>query len=113
MDPYASAAAYADRIESELRSLNAWQSEPLPESAYESSMAFFADTMSFYQWLQFVLLERIREIVAEHGEFPPESSVGAYAVRELDSRDEASGLIQALSEFDDFIDHLPRKSHKR
>lgn len=104
MDRYLIAASYADRIEKELRGLNAWQSEPLPDAAYESETAFFADTMTFYQWLQFVLLANVRETIEERGEFPPESSVGTYAVRELDGNDEAGDLITVLCEFDDWIE---------
>jgi uncharacterized protein YqcC (DUF446 family) len=104
MDRHQGAALYAGRIEHELRKLNAWQSEPPPDSAFESQAAFFADTMAFYQWLQFVLLPRIREIAAEKGRFPATSQVGAYAVRELDGVWEASDLVSLLCQFDDFIE---------
>jgi uncharacterized protein YqcC (DUF446 family) len=113
VDPYQSAASYVDRIERELRSLNVWQSNPPADEAFESETAFFADTMSFYQWLQFVLLPRVQEIVGKRGALPQESSVGAYAVRELDGVDEASGLIQALCEFDEFIEGPHSASGKR
>ena len=107
-DRYSVAASYADRIENELRNLNAWQTEPLPDAAYQSETAFFGDTMTFYQWLQFVLLARVRETVAVRGGFPRSSSVGAYAVRELDGQDEAGDLIQVLCEFDDWIEGRQR-----
>jgi uncharacterized protein YqcC (DUF446 family) len=106
VDRYQRAAVFAERIERELRSLNAWQSEPLPKSAHDSQRAFFADTMTFYQWLQFVLLSRVREVIELCGAFPSESAVGAYAVRELDGFDEAGDLIRVLSEFDDLIEGL-------
>ncbi len=108
MDRYQRAADFAERIEGELRSLNVWQSEPVPKPAYDSERAFFADTMTFYQWLQFVLLPRVRQVIEERGAFPAKSAVGAYAVRELDGYDEANGLIKALAEFDDFIEGLHR-----
>jgi tRNA pseudouridine65 synthase len=76
MDRYQAAADYANRIESERRALNAWKLEPPPASAFESQAAFLADTMTFYQWLQFVLLPRVREIVERRRQFPRESSVG-------------------------------------
>ncbi len=107
MDAYQSAASYADRIEQELRGLNAWQAEPPPAAAFQSKRAFFGDTMSFYQWLQWVLLARIRDVVQSRGAFPAHSSVAAYAVRELDGYDEANPLISLLSEFDAFIERLP------
>ena len=62
--------------------------------------------MTFYQWLQFVLLARVRDVIVERGQFPRQSQVGAYAVRELDGCDVASGLINTLSEFDEFIERL-------
>ena len=108
MDAYQGAASYAERIEQELRSIGAWQAEPPPPEAFQSRRAFFGDTMSFYQWLQFVLLPRVREIVSSRGTFPRESSVGAYAIREMDGVDEASGLVGILCEFDQFIEELPR-----
>ena len=101
---YDGASEYADKIEQELRRLNAWQPEPPPEAAFASTRAFYGDTMSFYQWLQFVLLPRIRSVVAKRGHFPPKSQIGAYAVRELDGQDEAADLIELLSRFDQFIE---------
>ncbi len=104
MPSYDRAEWFAQRIERELRNLEVWRFEPLPEAAYESNQAFLADTMTFYQWLQFVLLPRIREVIAEKGEFPSRSQVGVYAVRELDGLTEASELVSLLAEFDDFIE---------
>src|SRR5260370_7142308 len=91
MARYQMAASYAARSGGALRGLKAWQSEPLADAAYESETAFFADTMTFYQWLQFVLLANVRETIAERGAFPGESSVGTYAVRELDGLSQGSG----------------------
>jgi uncharacterized protein YqcC (DUF446 family) len=101
---YDGASEYADKIEQELRHRGAWKDEPPPEAAFQSTRAFYGDTMSFYQWLQFVLLPRIRQVVAERGSFPPQSRVGAYAVRELDGCNDASELITLLSSFDHFIE---------
>jgi len=104
MPSYDQAVQHADRIEGELRRMDVWSSEPPPPEAFQSRVAFFGDTMSFYQWLQFVLLARVRDVVANRGAFPRSSSVGAYAVRELDGCDEAADLIRLLSEFDAFIE---------
>ncbi len=106
MDSYEEAASYGDQIEKELRAIGVWQSQPPPPAAFESKQAFFSDTMTFYQWLQFVLLARVRAIVASRGEFPDESSVGTYAVRQLDGESEAGKLTDVLCEFDYFIDRL-------
>jgi|SRR5579864_8994290 len=108
LDFYQIITNHADCIEQELRALGAWQTDPLPAAAYQSRQAFFADTMTFYQWLQFVLLPRVREIIGSGGEFPSESSVATYAIRELDGNDDAGALILALSEFDEAIENAAR-----
>lgn len=89
-----------DGIEAELRRLGWWSEEPPPPAAFESDQAFFRDTMAFSQWLQFVFIPRVREIVASRGEFPTRSMVGAQAVRELDGVWEADDLVSLLSSFD-------------
>lgn len=101
---YEGASEYADKIEQELRRMGVWQEAPLPDAAYQSTRAFYGDTMSFYQWLQFVLIPRVRSVVAERGHFPPQSHIGGHAVRELDGCHEASDLITLLSAFDRFIE---------
>lgn len=51
------------QLETELKSLGCWQSEPLPPEAYESTEPFCIDRMSFVQWLQFVFLPRMRALL--------------------------------------------------
>ena len=105
MDRYRVAAKLADRIEKNLREIHAWRHSPLPEEAWEGRRAFYADTMTFFEWLQFVLVPRIREIVEQHGAFPSHSEVAAQAVRELDGVSSADELIHTLCSLDAFIDH--------
>jgi uncharacterized protein YqcC (DUF446 family) len=101
---YAAVAAQLEAIEAELHRIGLWQDAPLPDEAYDFSRAFAADSMSFAQWLQFVLLPRVRELVDSDGEFPACSSVGAQAVREFDGHHEAGTLLQLLCDFDALFD---------
>ena len=102
-DDYAIGSEWADRIEAAMRGAGMWQTEPLPEEAYQFTQAFAMDTMAYSQWLQFIFLDRIRSIIAERGNFPPKSQVAAQAVREFDGFHEASELCSVLSEFDAWI----------
>ncbi len=98
------ALASAEAIEAELRRIGTWRDEPLPESAYGFRQAFAADTMVFEEWLQFVLLPRVRELAETGGTFPPRSQVGTYAIRDLDGREDCDRLIGLLCEFDRLFD---------
>ncbi|MBK6939046.1 MAG: YqcC family protein [Planctomycetes bacterium] len=101
---YDEARLRAQDIEDELRRLGRWGDARPADEAFESEAAFFADRMTFEAWLQWVLLPRVREICAQHGEFPPSSQLGPYAVRQFDG-DTASGeLVTRLAALDQLIE---------
>ncbi|GMU83585.1 MAG: hypothetical protein AMXMBFR47_34550 [Planctomycetota bacterium] len=92
----------ADRLEAELRRLGAWSDAPLPPAKMQFTRAFGGDTMAFEQWIQFVLVARLRDIAASGGPLPPSSNLAAYAVREFDGReDQMATLIDLLRAVDD------------
>jgi uncharacterized protein YqcC (DUF446 family) len=98
---YDTVAAKIGEIEAEMRRIGMWQDGPLAPEQYGFRQAFGMDTMAFEQWLQFVLVPRVREIIAARGRFPPHSEVAAQAVREFDAHPlDTSRLQTILSEFD-------------
>ncbi len=101
---YAHVARSIDEIEAEIKRTGYWSSEPLPEAAYQFQAAFAMDTMTFVQWLQFVFIPRVRDILATQGTFPSQSMVGVQAMREFDGDEDASRLVSLLTEFDELFD---------
>ena len=86
---YSLAEKKSNEIEGELKRLNRWDDKPLPADKFKDMGAFGSNTMTFVQWLQFVLILRIRQIVSQGGDFPNNSMVGTYAIREFDGDHEA------------------------
>jgi uncharacterized protein YqcC (DUF446 family) len=105
MDIYHLAALKADEIEIELKRLGRWKNDYLPEEAFEDMGAFGSNTMSFEQWLQFVLIPRIREIIQEQGDFPSGSNLAPYAIRYFDGDYEADPLREILYQLDQLINN--------
>ena len=100
MPDYESVEQQIGAIEAEMKRAGLWQEEPLEPGQLQFSRAFGGDTMAFHQWLQFVFVPRVREIVATRGTFPSQSQVAVQAIREFDGYDEAANLVRLLSEFD-------------
>lgn len=98
-DLYQVAGKYMDELEAELRRGNAWPAQPAPDPLVVKG-AFGCENMPFEYWLAWVLVPRVREIVATRGEFPERSATGAYAVRALDGAPHGSEVVSILSEFD-------------
>ena len=97
----------ADAIEAAMREAGMWQAEPPDPAAFDFQAAFAVDTMAFSQWLQWVFLPHVREMVAAGGGFPASSHVAAHAVREWDGYHEAAGVLDALHDFDARLAWLP------
>jgi uncharacterized protein YqcC (DUF446 family) len=97
----------ADRllaIEFQLRQMNCWQSEPLMAEKYLSQEPFCLDTMTFEQWLQFVLLARLKQLVENDQPLPTVSGVAPMA-EEYYRRDSGpgQGLIRELAALDELL----------
>ena len=104
MDIYEKACKKTDEVEIELRKLGWWSNEPLPKESLACKEAFCADSMHFGAWIQFILIPKVRKIVSEKGDFPKQSQVSTYAIREFDGQHEVSDLIHLLCVFDGIIE---------
>jgi uncharacterized protein YqcC (DUF446 family) len=102
---YQEAGKKIEEIEAELKRLGRWSAQPLPPEAFDHMGPFGMNTMTFAQWLQFVLIPRVREVIATQGRFPSSSQVGVYAIRELDGDQDAERLVTLLCEFDTLFEH--------
>ena len=100
---YPPVAHAIDEIEAEIKRIGYWSAEPLPEAAYQFKAAFAMDTMAFVQWLQFIFITRVRDIIAKREAFPSQSMVGVQAMREFDGDEKASKLVSLLCRFDELF----------
>ncbi len=90
----------ADEIEAELVRLGRWSAQRPPNEKFVDMGAFGMKTLAPEQWLQFVLLPRVREVVKEKGEFPESSNVAVWAMRNFDGDPDSDHLQSLLSDFD-------------
>ena len=93
----------ADEIEAEMRRLGLWSDSPPAEADVLAGGAFGQRAVSFEQWLQVVLIARLRAVAAGTMEPPRSSSVGTQALREWDGIHEYEHLGSLLSKLDGVI----------
>ncbi|PFG08130.1 MULTISPECIES: YqcC family protein [unclassified Marinobacter] len=111
LDTLGHAHQVADRllaIEIKLRQMNCWQNEPLAAGKYLSCEPFCLDTMSFEQWLQFVLLPRLKQLVEDDQPLPTVSGVAPMAEEHYRSgSDPGQALIRELAALDELLGAKP------
>ncbi|MBS1542827.1 MAG: YqcC family protein [Bacteroidetes bacterium] len=104
---YEKVAAAAARIRVELKRLGRWRDEPMPEEAFRDMGAFGSKTMTYEQWIQFVLLPNIDSIIADEADLPEESNLAVYGVRYFDGDPDAGPLVDLLNELDQVVNGTP------
>jgi uncharacterized protein YqcC (DUF446 family) len=112
-DRYERARWILGNIVETMKDLELWEVEEPEPSAFDSRVAFYGDTMSFAQWLRFVLVPRLEGIIAERGTFPGSSMLGLKVLREyvhFGSLEGADYIIDALQRLDTFVELLGTKT---
>jgi len=106
-DLYELLAKKVREIECELQLLNRWQGHPLTQDKFENMGAFGSNTMTFEQWIQFILIPRIDSIIKNKDKLPAESMLSTYAVRAFDGDPQATRLIELLCDVDNIVNAVP------
>jgi uncharacterized protein YqcC (DUF446 family) len=91
-------------VEAILRTSGKWDVFQPPEGALSSSEPFCIDTLSFEQWLQWIFLPRMKQILEYRKPLPAKSGIFVYAQEQLRKEDPPAGqLLSQIKRFDDLI----------
>lgn len=98
------AARLIEDIEQEMRRLGIWGQQMPRAEALASRVPFCYDTLHLWQWLQWVLVPRIRLIVADADPLPGHSDISPLAEVEFRRLDQdTSQLLALIREFDQLL----------
>lgn len=94
--------AKLNAIEAEMKRIGMWQARPLTADQLDFHAAFGGDKMAFEQWLQFIFISNVRDLIAANGKFPNHSQVADQAFREWRMWGDREGVDQLLELLNDF-----------
>lgn len=80
-------------LETELRTQGRWDELPPPPGALLSSEPFAVDTLNFDQWLQWILLPRMNELLRLQLPLPPDCAIRPMAEEVYGDLDPAAARI--------------------
>ena len=91
-------------VEAILRTSGKWDTFRPPQGALLSSRPFCIDTISFEQWLQWIFLPRMKQILEYKKPLPTKSAIFVYAQEQVHKEDPPAGkLLSLIKRFDDLI----------
>lgn len=90
-------------IERELRGLGWWSDSPPSAEALSSVEPFSVDTLDFHQWLQWIFLPRMKQILEHDLPLPKASGILEMAETVYAGRQDTQALQASLARFDRLI----------
>jgi len=91
-------------VERELRVQGWWEAQPPSAEALSSQLPFCVDTLAFEQWLQWMFLPRMKQMLEAGAALPTVSGIQSMAEQVYGSQNvQAKVLIKLLGEFDQLI----------
>ena len=105
-DKYRHLMNLLNELQTELKLAGLWSDTAPSEVALSSIQPFGLDTLTFYQWLQFVLMKNLR-LICDRRENLPDSSDVTPMAEEVFKSDGLTALavICILRKIDRFISH--------
>jgi uncharacterized protein YqcC (DUF446 family) len=95
--------AVVDGLEAELRRMQLWEPDPPTATELASAQPFCVDTLALSQWLQWLLIPRMRRIFAGEGDLPTRSAIRPYAEDCFEHLEDPSALLLLIERFDRLI----------
>ena len=97
---YAEVADQLLQLEAEMRRLQLWESEAPSPEALASREPFCVDTLSLPQWLQFVFLPRMSQLIELEQPLPGRSGIAPLAEEFFKNSSGFDALIVLLADID-------------
>lgn len=88
-------------IEAELRRKQLWEDETPSLKALNSTTPFCADTLYYHQWLQWLLIPRMKEILEQSLPLPQQCDIHTYVEQQCQS--ECARLLKLIRAFDELV----------
>lgn len=88
-------------LEGELRRLDLWESRPPPPRALMSEQPFCFDTLSLTQWLQWIFIARMRDLIANDAPLPTACDIHPLADHVFAGLDcDSAALLELIQRID-------------
>jgi len=87
-------------LEAELRRLQLWAATPPAAEALASTQPFCVDTLTLPQWLQFIFLPRMRQLIEAEHPLPSECGIAPIAEEYFRTAGGGEALIALLDDID-------------
>ena len=105
---YEMSLTFLAELELQLKASSLWSTSQPSASAMASTAPFACDTLSFEQWLQFIFMPKMRQLIITHSPLPTEMAIAPMAEQVWQNQPDKHVIINLLVKFD----HLLANPHR-
>ncbi|MGF1715667.1 YqcC family protein [Photobacterium chitinilyticum] len=100
MDKYHHTQQLLDRLETVMREADIWEGESPDPSALASSEPFAIDTLSCSQWLQWIFIPQMKQLVALNAPLPIHFEISSYVEEAMKGQSDNTAVYRVTRNFD-------------
>ncbi|MCF6436361.1 YqcC family protein [Pseudoalteromonas sp. MMG022] len=90
-------------LEQILKSASLWQTQPIDPSLLQSAQPFCCDTLRFEQWLQFIFIPKMLQLLNQHADLPRNIALTPMAEVSLSTHGHVASVKHILSRLDESL----------
>lgn len=112
MDKKQQLSLLLEKISAEMLVQGLWQRQPIAPEALNSQMPFCTDTMTFEQWLQFVLVAKLQQMLEQNMPLPQVSGIAPMAEECFKQKPGLGILIKLIEQLDQLLGAAPTEPNQ-
>ncbi|MGO2342708.1 YqcC family protein [Vibrio litoralis] len=103
MNEYIELTDVLEQLEDKLIQLSLWEEQPPTQKALTSDQPFALDTLQPTQWLQWIFLPKMHELIESQSEVPIGFEVSPYFEQAMEDKDHRDALLPILNQLDETV----------
>lgn len=103
MSEYIELLDVIEQLEDQLVQLDLWEDQAPSEQALSSSHPFSLDTLTPSQWLQWIFIPKMRELIASDSEVPIGFEISPYFEQAMAGSAHLDNLLPILQQLDETV----------
>lgn len=103
MDKYRHSQRLLDKLETVMREAQLWETESPDPAALASTEPFAIDTLTCSQWLQWIFIPRMKQLVALNAPLPTQFEISPYVEEAMKAQLGSMAVLSVTREFDHLL----------
>jgi uncharacterized protein YqcC (DUF446 family) len=100
---YEASLTFLVKLEQQLKLLGLWSLTPPSTIALASTAPFACDTLAFEQWLQFIFIPKMQQLIDTQSSLPSQMAIAPMAQQVWQALPERQEIIALLDQFDQLL----------